>query len=183
MSASDSSYLFNFAIWMMVGGSAIFAVNRVSNLRHLQVAAAERAALEPTAAKTSKPAADPSGDLVEIRADSAGHFRSAIDVNGRSVSALIDTGATMVALTYEDAERAGIFLHDRDFIGRTQTANGTARVAPITLERVTIGPLTLRNVQGVVAEPGALSVNLLGMSFLGRLRRFEASSGRLVLEQ
>ena len=87
-----------------------------------------------------------------------------------------------MVLTYEDAERSGIFLRPADFIWSTQTANGTAKVAPVTLERVSVGNITVRGVQAAVAEPGKLHVNLLGMSFLQKLRSFEVHSGRLVLK-
>ncbi len=181
MSASGSNLVFNVAMWMMVGASAMFAVSRISSLQHIQPAAAQRAAVVPEP-ESGAAVSPPPSDSIELRADGAGHFRSSIEVNGRSMAALVDTGATMVALTYEDAERSGIFLHDRDFVGRTQTANGTARFAPILLDRVTIGTITVRNVEAGVAERGALSINLLGMSFLGRLRRFEVASGRLSLQ-
>lgn len=181
MSGSDGSTLFSVAVWMMVGASAMFALNRISNLQHAQTATLERAAPPPRPEPADAPAN--SSDAVEIRADRSGHFHSSIEVNGRSVAAMVDTGATMVALTYEDAERSGLFLHERDFTGRTQTANGIARFAPVVLERVSIGGVQVRNVQGAVMERGALSVNLLGMSFLSRVQKFEVSSGRLVLLQ
>ena len=86
-------------------------------------------------------------------------------------------------LTYEDAQRAGVFLRDRDFTMQMQTANGIAKAAPVTLERVTIGSITVRNVQAGVAEPGLLRTNLLGMSFLKRLNKFEIRSGTLILQE
>lgn len=123
------------------------------------------------------------GSIVEIEAESSGHFNTAADINGRPVEVMIDTGATMVALSYEDAERAGIYLNDRDFTRAVSTANGTARVAPVTLDRVSIGDITVRNVPAAVAEPGRLKTSLLGMSFLSRLSRFDMRSGRLMLQE
>jgi aspartyl protease family protein len=121
-------------------------------------------------------------DGVELRADSKGQYETTMEVNGRSIDALVDTGASIVLLRYEDAQRAGIFLRDSDFTGRAQTANGTSRIAPVTLERVSIGSITVRDVRGAVAEPGRLNVNLLGMTFLQKLRKFEVRSGRLILQ-
>ena len=120
---------------------------------------------------------------VEIRAGRNGHFEITALINGRPVEVLVDTGATMVALSYEDAQAAGIFLRDSDFTQRVNTANGTARVAPITLDTVTIDDITVRNVRAAVAEPGKLQTTLLGMSFLGRLGRTEMSRGVLILQE
>lgn len=123
------------------------------------------------------------GRTVELRSGSNGHFVADADINGRLVSVMVDTGASMVALSWEDAQAAGVTPRNSDFTGRVNTANGVARVAPITLDRVSIGNVMVRNVRAVVSEPGALQQTLLGMSFLGQLRRAEMRSGRLVLEE
>ena len=96
---------------------------------------------------------------------------------------MVDTGATMIALTYEDAERAGLSLKNSDFTQAVTTANGVARVAPVTLDRVSIGDITVRNVPAAVAERGRLKTSLLGMTFLSRLSRFDMRSGILVLQE
>ncbi|KAB2940853.1 MAG: TIGR02281 family clan AA aspartic protease [Hyphomicrobium sp.] len=123
------------------------------------------------------------GSIVEIEAEKNGHFNTEADINGRPIEVMIDTGATMVALSYEDAERAGLMLNDKDFTRAVSTANGVARVAPVTLDRVSIGSITVRDVPAAVAERGRLKTSLLGMSFLSRLSRFDMRSGRLVLQQ
>lgn len=120
---------------------------------------------------------------VTLAANDQGHFETAVEVNGRSIDVMVDTGATIVALTYEDAERAGIFLNPSDFTNSVATANGTAKVAPVTIQSVSIGGITVRNVQGAVAESGKLHKTLLGMSFLGRLSRVEMRSRNLVLQE
>ncbi len=71
-----------------------------------------------------------------------------------AINVMVDTGASMVALTYEDARAIGIFVRDSDFTMRVSTANGYARVAPVTLDRVSIGDITVRNVRGAVMEAG-----------------------------
>lgn len=141
------------------------------------------AALEETAAKAAAQGAQQSSDgSVELRASDNGHFHADAEVNGRSVSFMVDTGASMVALTYEDAETAGIYLKPSDFTHGVSTANGVARVAPVTIDRISIGDITVRNVQGAVSEPGRLATSLLGMTFLSRLERFDMRSGTLVLQ-
>ena len=120
---------------------------------------------------------------VEIRASSNGHFHTTAYVNGRPVDVMVDTGATIVALTWEDAQRAGLSIKNGDFRHKVSTANGTARVAAVTLDRISIGDITVRNVQAAVAEPGKLQTTLLGMTFLGELSRTEMTRGMLVLQQ
>lgn len=124
-----------------------------------------------------------SSGTVEIKASSNGHFHTPVSINGRRVDVMVDTGATMVALTYEDAERAGIFVKPSDFTHRVSTANGHARIAPVTLDMVQIGDITVRNVKAAVSERGRLDVTLLGMTFLGRLSRTEIRRGTLVLQE
>lgn len=120
---------------------------------------------------------------VELDPDGRGHFNSRIEVNGRGIEAMVDTGASVVAMSYEDARRSGLFIGSNNYTGRVRTANGIAKVAPVKLERVRIGDIVIRNVRGVVAEPGKLDGTLLGMSFLSRLKRVEIKQGRLILQQ
>lgn len=122
-------------------------------------------------------------DAVTLRAGDYGHFNTEAEINGRTVDVMVDTGASLVALTYEDAERAGIFVRPSDFNRIAQTANGNARVAPVTISRIEIGGLMVRNVPAVVSQAGRSQRTLLGMSFLSRLSRVEMRAGTLVLQQ
>lgn len=141
------------------------------------------ATAEPDARSAAATVGAPrAGGSVELRLSRDGHFHAEIEINGRAVNVMIDTGATMVALSHEDAERAGIYVKDADFTHRVSTANGTGRIAPIVIERISIGDITVRNVQAAVTEPGRLRKSLLGMTFLGRLSRTEMRGGMLVLE-
>lgn len=121
--------------------------------------------------------------MVEIRAGAGGHFETTAYINGRAIEVMVDTGATMVAMPYEAAEAAGIFLRDSDFTQRVQTANGMARVATVTIDTVAIDDIMVRNVRAAVTEPGKLKTTLLGMSFLGRLSKAEMSRGVLTLRE
>ncbi len=147
------------------------------------VADARNTSRTAQASKAQAPKQINLGSVVEIAAESSGHFNTEADVNGRPIEVMIDTGATMVALSYEDAERAGIYLSNADFTRAVSTANGVARVAPVTLDRVSVGDITVRNVPAAVAEPGRLKTSLLGMSFLSRLSRFDMRSGLLTLHE
>ena len=123
------------------------------------------------------------GRTVEIRAGAHGHYFASVEINGRPIDVLVDFGASIVALSYDDAERAGVYVRDRDYTQRVSTANGHARVAPVVLDRISIGDITVRNIPAAVSEPGSLGTSLLGMSFLGRLQRVEMRSGTLVLQE
>ncbi|MEZ5815711.1 MAG: TIGR02281 family clan AA aspartic protease [Hyphomicrobiaceae bacterium] len=111
-----------------------------------------------------------------------GHFHADAEINGRTIGVLVDTGATLVALSYDDAMAAGVSVNSSDFRYVSSTANGQARFARVTLDQVRIGNVTVRNVPAAVSQPGKLETTLLGMSFLGQLR-MEMKDGLLVLEQ
>ena len=174
------------------GVIAVVAVAAISHFETLKTGAEQMLGLptskdvaEARRTVRAQPAARPVNrdSVVEIEAERNGHFNTAADINGRSIPVMIDTGATMVVLSYEDAERAGLLLTDKDFTRSVSTANGVARVAPVTLDRVSIGNITVRDVPAAVAESGRLRTSLLGMTFLSRLSRFDMRSGRLVLQE
>ncbi len=105
---------------------------------------------------------------VVLTPDKNGHFVSSGSINGASVRFLVDTGATMVSMSVEDARRAGVnYLAGER--GYSQTANGVTPVYKVKLGQVTLGDITLRDIDGAVQENSALPVVLLGMSFLGKL--------------
>lgn len=133
--------------------------------------------LATVAASHSAPA---SGTPTQIVRSSDGHYWAQADVDGRAVKVLVDTGASVVALTREDAARLGLRLKPDDFTREVQTASGSARAAPVTLDRVAVAGASVDNVEALVVEAG-LSHSLLGMSYLGRLSRFEATPSGLTL--
>jgi len=112
-----------------------------------------------------------------------GHFNVAGRVDGRRLDFMVDTGASVIALTERDAAALGLHPAARDYTAAVKTANGIVRAAPVELDRVEIEDLEVRNVAALVMPDSALSDNLLGLSFLKRLRRFEYEGGKLVLEQ
>jgi aspartyl protease family protein len=120
---------------------------------------------------------------VVIARNAQGHFDVDGRVNGRRIDFVVDTGASVVALTARDAARLGIRPPRNAFVAEVKTANGTIRAAPARLDVVAIGGLELRDVAALVLPDDALSDNLLGLSFLSRLHRFEYSDNKLVLEQ
>jgi aspartyl protease family protein len=112
-----------------------------------------------------------------------GHFHANARVEGRHLDFLVDTGASRVALRESDAAMAGVHPMPRDYTALVSTANGTIKGAPVTLSRIEIGDITVFDVPALVLPDQALAQNLLGVSFLSRLRRYEVADGRLRLEQ
>lgn len=108
-----------------------------------------------------------SGSVI-VTADSRGHFIVDGMVNGHVMRFLVDTGATVIALSKQDAARVGV-NHLESTRGRVQTANGPMPVYRVKLATVKVGDITLHNVDAVIVEEGKLSVALLGMSFLNRM--------------
>jgi aspartyl protease family protein len=132
---------------------------------------------------TSVAAAGSGSRSVIVPRDSRGQFEVDAIVNGRRVGFMVDTGASVVALTAHDAARLGIRPAQNVFVAEVRTANGKVRAAPARLDAVQVGTLEVRDVEALVLPDEALSDNLLGLAFLSRLRRFEYSDGKLVLEQ
>jgi aspartyl protease family protein len=123
------------------------------------------------------------GRIVELKAGAFGHYRAQAEINGRPVEVLVDSGASLVVLSHEDAERVGLRLSAEDYSQRVSTANGVARVAPVLLDRISIGEVSVRHVEAAVSEPGKLAQSLLGMTFLGRLQRVDMRGGILILQE
>ena len=118
---------------------------------------------------------------VRIRRRPDGHFVAKTQVNGVSLNMLIDTGASTVVLKPADAQKLGIDVDKLRYSVPVQTANGTAYAAHVRLRSLTLGPISLTDVEALVAKPGALKENLLGMSFLSRLRSYEFTTDMLTL--
>jgi aspartyl protease family protein len=106
-----------------------------------------------------------------------GHFYVDAQVNGAQIHFLVDTGASMVALTSADAQRAGIALPSER--NSAETAGGTVEVIPVSIDRLAIGPIEARDVRGAVAD--ALPISLLGQSFLSQVATVEISGDRMTL--
>ncbi len=120
--------------------------------------------------------------IMELEAGSGGHFITSADINNRAVEVLVDTGASAVALSQEDAKRIGLKPHNLTYDVPVSTANGMGKAARVMLREVQIGSVRVHNVEGLVLQEGALRGTLLGMSFLSRLRSFSVENGKLVLK-
>ncbi|MFO8125660.1 TIGR02281 family clan AA aspartic protease [Yoonia sp.] len=111
-----------------------------------------------------------------------GHYHLTLDINGAAIDFVVDTGASQVVLSQQDAARIGIDPASLNFSGMANTANGVVRTAPVMLERVVLGGITDRNIPAVV-NGGAMDASLLGMTYLGLYDRIEIADGQLVLSR
>lgn len=121
------------------------------------------------------------GHLVEIARGRGGEFKVRTQVNDARVLMILDTGASTVMLTHETARAAGLPTEVLSYTVNVETANGRTRAAAVTLDRVTVGSIVERQVPALVAQPGQLKTNLLGMSFLSRLEGWDVRGDKLVL--
>jgi aspartyl protease family protein len=121
------------------------------------------------------------GRTVEVARAFNGDFDVTAQINGARVAMVLDTGASSVVLSRDDAKAAGLPLEVLVYSTNIDTANGRTRAAPVTLDRIAIGGLVERSVAALVAQPGQLKTSLLGMSFLNRLQSWEVRGDRLLL--
>jgi len=135
----------------------------------------QHAAVQPREPSTSR--------SLTVDGDRRGHFKVEARIDGRYLDFIVDTGASLVVLRESDAAQVGIRPMPRDYNASVSTANGKIKAARTKLDRVELGGITVYDVAALVLPDEALAQNLLGVSFLSRLKRYEVADGRLVLEQ
>ena len=140
-----------------------------------------RAASAQAAISAANAAAAQGGTRATILKSSDGHYWANGRANGANVRFLVDTGATAVALTPDDARRLGFDPDALNYASRVITAAGQTRAAPVKLASLTISGARLENVDALVIEKG-LDTSLLGMTYLGRLASFQATREALILQ-
>lgn len=164
-------------VWSLVFGAAYYAIShREAWFPHLSVGSSQAEKQAQTNRKTN-----PSSRTIVLRADRQGHFWIEGRVNHADVHFMIDTGATGIALSRQDAATAGIHLQNRDFTLESHTANGIVRTAPVEIRTLEVGPLTVRGIPAQVIDGPMTGMALLGMSFLRRLDSFELRGDTLTL--
>jgi aspartyl protease family protein len=159
------------ALVLLAGG--VMAVRYLESTTHAPVA------MTATPAPVSS---SPSARNVVLTKGHNGHFQVDARVDGRRIEFLVDTGASHIALRQSEAGRLGIYPRASDFTVRVSTANGITKAALVQLRSVEVGDIIVRDVAAIVHSDEGLSVNLLGMSFLSRVR-WTHERGKLVLEQ
>jgi aspartyl protease family protein len=121
------------------------------------------------------------GRTVEFARANTGDFRIGAEINGQRIAMVLDTGASSVVLTQDAAKKAGLPLEFLKYSVNVETANGHTLAAPVTLDRVAVGGIVEREVPALIAQPGALKLSLLGMSFLNRLQSFEVRGSTVLM--
>ena len=167
--------IFAAAVLIVGGYAARFADQAINETP-------QAAAVQP-ASQTRDPEPMSSGHSMILDSDRRGHFRVDARVDGRRLDFMVDTGASLVTLRESDAAYLGIRPMPADYRATVSTANGKIKAAPARLSRIEIGDITVFDVPALVLPDEVLEQNLLGVSFLSKLRRYEYANGRLVLEQ
>jgi aspartyl protease family protein len=160
-----------FAAMVLVAG---VVVARMADRPSPPVVMAAQSEPPPSSAANSR--------SVTVARGNGGHFWTEARIDGRRLELVVDTGASTIALRASDAARLGIHPSARDYSVKVSTANGITKAALVQLQMVEIGNIVVRNVPALVHADDALGVNLLGMSFLSRVR-WTHERGKLVLEQ
>jgi aspartyl protease family protein len=123
----------------------------------------------------------PRNRVVEVTRGGQGNFAVPAHLNSARVSMVLDTGASTVVLTQDAARAAGLPVEVLNYTVAIDTANGRTRAAPVTLNSITVGGIVERSVPALIAQPGQLRTNLLGMTFLNRLESWEVRGDKLVM--
>ncbi len=118
---------------------------------------------------------------IVLTADRSGHFTARVLVNGTHIEFLVDTGASIVFLSRDDARRIGFNINKLVYNREALTASGTTKFAPVKLDSISIGGIVVRDVEAAIASSDQVSSNLLGMTFLKRIKGFEFSGNRLTM--
>lgn len=162
-----SRTLQNAAIWGLIFVGTIAAIGMWDDIR-----------------QTVRPSQSVFADTgrVELPRAPDGHYYVTLTVNDAPVRFVVDTGATGIVLTGEDAARIGIDAGSIAFYSEAMTANGLVRTAPVTLDNVRLGPFTDTGISAFVNE-GEMEQSLLGMTYLQRFDRLEIADGKMILER
>lgn len=131
------------------------------------------------ASASAAPAASPRTQAELVR-DADGHFRAPALVNGRELTMVVDTGASMVILRESDARAAGIYVPPTDaWDGRAMTANGETRFAPIRIASISVGGVERIDIAGAVMRDDQLPTALLGQSFMNALSEVSITGDKM----
>ena len=157
----------NAALWVFIFLGAIAAVGLWNDLRH-DIAPRQSVMQEGTG--------------ITVPRSQDGHYYLTLDVNGKSVRFVVDTGATEIVLSRNDAARIGLDVENLVYSSRAFTANGIVQTAPVRLEQIGFGGIGESGIRAVVNN-GEMSESLLGMSYLNRFSTLSISNGTLTLER
>lgn len=165
-------------IGAVTAAAAAHTVAALEQSRNAPLRPAEAVAQGPGASADA--AAPAQGDPASVVKSADGNYWADAVVDGHAVHFLVDTGASAVSLTTEDAQRLGYAPQSLSYSYQVSTANGPTLAAKVKLESVTVAGAEVRDVDAFVIQNG-LPTSLLGMTYLGRLSQFEATPNALIL--
>jgi len=160
---------------VVLGFALMASFGTALTIRHL-----EGDGMAQAATPLVKAAIGASGTDAQVVKGADGHYWAEANIDGKAVRVLVDTGASVVALTRADALRLGVDPEPEAFTGKVQTASGVVRAAPVQLKTISVAGARVDRVEALVVEQG-LEYSLLGMSYLGRLSAFSATPAGLTL--
>ncbi|WP_404416057.1 TIGR02281 family clan AA aspartic protease [Brevundimonas vesicularis] len=160
---------------VVLGFALMASFGTALTIRHM-----EGDGLAQAATPVVEAAVGASGTDAQVVKGADGHYWAEANIDGKAVRVLVDTGASVVALTRADALRLGVDPEPEAFTGKVQTASGVVRAAPVQLKTISVAGARVDRVEALVVEQG-LEYSLLGMSYLGRLSAFSATPAGLTL--
>ena len=160
---------------VILGFALMASFGTALTIRHL-----EGDGMAQAATPVVEAAVGASGTHAQVVKGADGHYWAEASIDGKAVRVLVDTGASVVALTRADALRLGVDPEPEAFTGKVQTASGVVRAAPVQLKTISVAGARVDRVEALVVEQG-LEYSLLGMSYLGRLSAFSATPAGLTL--
>lgn len=160
---------------VVLGFALMASFGTALTIRHL-----EGDGMAQAATPVVEAAVGASGTDAQVVKSADGHYWAEANIEGKAVRVLVDTGASVVALTRADALRLGVDPQPEAFTGKVQTASGVVRAAPVQLKTISVAGARVDRVEALVVEQG-LEYSLLGMSYLGRLSAFSATPAGLTL--
>ncbi|WOB79734.1 TIGR02281 family clan AA aspartic protease [Brevundimonas nasdae] len=160
---------------VVLGFALMASFGTALTIRHL-----EGDGMAQAATPVVEAAVGASGTDAQVVKGADGHYWAEANIDGKAVRVLVDTGASVVALTRADALRLGVDPEPKAFTGKVQTASGVVRAAPVQLKTISVAGARVDRVEALVVEQG-LEYSLLGMSYLGRLSAFSATPAGLTL--
>ncbi len=161
--------------FVVLGFALMASFGTALTIRHL-----EGDGMAQAATPVFEAAVGASGTDAQVVKGADGHYWAEANIDGKAVRVLVDTGASVVALTRADALRLGVEPEPEAFTGKVQTASGVVRAAPVQLKTISVAGARVDRVEALVVEQG-LEYSLLGMSYLGRLSAFSATPTGLTL--
>ncbi|MCD0417521.1 TIGR02281 family clan AA aspartic protease [Rubrivivax sp. JA1024] len=167
-----------FAAALVVLGTAMAQI-----ADRIAPAPAQAHAAPPSTIAMAAATSESYGRSVSIARDPRGHFRTDGRIDGQRLTFMVDTGASVVALNESSAAQFGLRPSRGDYTTKVSTANGQVKAARARIAMLDVGGLIVRDVDALVLPDEALSENLLGLSYLSKLKRFAYADGRMVLEQ